>query len=320
MQKVVRRAYKLHQKRYVLGICLLLASFFPYILPVNFKTGLMLTLLYAFYCLGIALVSDHICEKLTGQSMLNTIVRAGKGRWYYFLIALVGGLVLEGTATYFGGIWHYPFYSLSTYFIITVVLGGFGWYFLCILLSYQAVKDILDKITKGRRFVGGDYSYEQWLYPSLLIMGLIGLGVFLAELWSGTDAFRSFVLSVTNEKTPYISFAQILWLNLWLFFIFEYIEHRRHRTSLLKDTMHGYLNPLLAILIVSVILGLYMEWQNVPIGLWIYKNWPWQHITFGHIPIMVFVAWPLHYVFFLSLYRALGDRRSREIWSGDAIE
>src|SRR6185369_13556112 len=137
--------------------------------------------------------------------------------------------------------------------------------------------------------------------------GLIGLFWFIIKT---IITAHPFYLNVTDPKIPYISFGYIILMFFSLFFILEFIEHKRHRTSLLKDLLHGYLNPLLAIIGSSILLGLYMELQNVPIGLWRYINWPWQNTTISSVPVLVIaIGWPLHYIFFLSLYRAIGDER-----------
>jgi hypothetical protein len=62
-----------------------------------------------------------------------------------------------------------------------------------------------------------------------------------------------------------------------------------------------------------------MESQNIPVGLWVYTNWPLPGANILGLPLLIFLCWPLHYIAFLSLFRALSDRESRELWRGDLI-
>lgn len=302
------------------GLVFLLLSFLPLFTPDSFKSTIVVTLASGLYCLGVAFLFDYLALIVSGNSFLQKILKKGVGRVRYFLIALLVGFILEFFATYLGGLWVYPFYSLSKYFLVAFLAGGFGWYFLCILISYEAFKSILDKLLPGKRFVTKDYKYEKWFYKILLILGVCGFAVFLFGVVMNAGELERFVLDVSHVKVPYISFWDIMLVFVSSFFVLEFIEYKKHRTSFLKDTLHGYLNPLLAIILCSVILGLYMETQNVPIGVWYYTNWPLQDFTIYHIPVVVYlIGWPAHYIFFLSFYRAFGDRRSSVIFSGDKV-
>ncbi|OGC51533.1 hypothetical protein A2982_02915 [candidate division WWE3 bacterium RIFCSPLOWO2_01_FULL_39_13] len=300
-----------------LGCGLLIISLFP-LLNNAWQITLPLTLCYIAYCFGIALVSDYIIEKISGESMLKKILSKNTFKGY-LTFSLIMGLLLEGFATYLGGLWYYPFFTTPTYFLLVVALGGFAIYFLAIFLSYEAIKLILDKIVKGRKVVTKDFRFEKIMYYILLFIGIILAVPPILNINKNVSGFGGFVFDVSSPKTPYLDFWPLIMLFFALFFIFEFIQHKRHRNSLIKDTMHGYLNPLLAILLVSFILGLYMELQNLPLRLWIYSNWPLSQITIFGLPVVVLLTWPMHYIGFLSAYRAFGKSPSEEIWAGDKI-
>lgn len=306
-----------HYRRHYVGVFLLLISLTPFFIPNELKRASILTVYYGCYCTGIILISDYINFKITGSSLLSQILHKGKPRTYFFIIGMVSGLMLDAFSTYLGGLWYYPYYSTLTYLSIVIFLGGFAWYFLTIVMSYEAIKDILDKVIPGKKNLAKALPGEYYFYPFLAVIGVAGLSATLGQIFYRVVWASYFIFDINKPKTPYINFREIMFIFLFSWLILEYIEFRRKRTSLIKDMLLGYVNPVLAIVIVCIILGLYMELQNVPIKLWVYTNWPWANFTFFGIPLTVWaVGWPIHYIFYLSLYRALGDSKTtKAIWN-----
>lgn len=308
------------KKRLPAGILLLLISLSPYILSDNYKTGTILTLCFASFCCGISLTCDYIATKISGVSIISLILSNSRSKLIYLGIGLLGGLILEGSVSYISAMWYYPYYSTPLYFTITVLLGGFAAYFLSIVTSYYAVKAILDKLTPGKKTVTKRFKYEPALYGSLFTIGIIGLSITITRILINTSFLRSFSFNISSHKDPYLEFPYLVITFFSLWFVFEFIQFKKGRSSLIKDTLHRYYNPLIAIVISSLILAIYMEVQNIPLRLWIYSNMPLKEIQFCGMPIWVYFGWPLHYIGFLSLYRALGDEPSSKIWAGDNIE
>ncbi len=305
----------MHRNRHIIGIFLLILSLGPFVLPEYFNTGTTLTLFYFFYCFGVVLIGDYITYNIAGQSLLDNILKNSSFRFRYIVIGVIAGLILDGFAAYLGGLWYYPYYSFLSYFIMVSVMGGFAMYWFCILVSYEAVKVVLDKYFGGTKHITRSFKYENIFYTSLGVLGTFGISIVLYEVLHSTKMFSDFFLIINDYKKPYLSFWYIILTFFSLTFLLEFIEFKRHRTSLFKDILHGYYIPLVAIVVVSFVLSIYMEFQNLPLKLWVYANWPAIDIALGGIPILVFFAWPLHYIFFLSFYRAFGDRSSSAVWN-----
>ena len=129
-----------------------------------------------------------------------------------------------------------------------------------------------------------------------------------------------YIFDISNRINYKVNFIYVVTIFLGTWFVLESIEYFRKKTSLLKDIFHRYFNHLASILIASFILAIIMETENIPLGFWIYTNWPFENIRLLHLPIMMLVAWPLHYVAFLSLFRAFTEKQSDEILRGDLIK
>jgi hypothetical protein len=180
-------------------------------------------------------------------------------------------------------------------------------------MSYEVFKDIFDHFIRPSKNYQKKYFFEKILFKTLLIIGIVSLGIVIYQILEGTNYLTNFYFNIDQFQVPYISFNSVLLACFGFFCIFEYVEHIRHRSSLLTDLMHGYFNPLLAIITAATVLGFYMELQNEPIGLWVYTNWP-SDKTFLNLPIMIFFLWPVHYVLFLSFYRAF-EGSAPSIWT-----
>jgi hypothetical protein len=104
----------------------------------------------------------------------------------------------------------------------------------------------------------------------------------------------------------------LVFLGFW--FILEAVEYFRKESSLLSDLLRGYVNPLIAIIVASFTLAIVMETQNDINHFWLYTNWPLADFKFLNLYGLMLLAWPLHYIFFLSLFRALSKTESKKIF------
>lgn len=309
---------RIFNQRHYWGIGFLIISLLP--LFIEYERAWFLTLCFALFCIGITLVCDYFAEKISNRSLLQMILSNNKYKFNYFFIGLIGGLILEAYVSYFGGLWYYPFFETWNYIVIAILMGGFGAYFLAIISSYYFVKVLLDKINKGTKRINPNQNKYKFLFSGLGILGLGGLIYTFNEIAIGTNYFQEFAFNINERKDPYISFETVLIAFLSVWFIFEAVEFFRHRNSILIDTLNGYFVPIIAILISSISLALYMELQNSYIDLWIYVNFPLENIRVLNLPLLMYLSWPLHYIGFISLYRAFGDPPSAELLAGDNIK
>jgi len=188
---------------------------------------------------------------------------------------------------------------------------------LMIAECYLATKAIIDKFSPHHTVSSKNYRFEPALYQALGIVGLIsfcfGVSLLLA------DYHHSYSFDVNLPFIHAVTFAGVLLFACGVWWCSEYVEFRRHKTSLLHDLLHGYWNPLVAILVATAVVGVSMELINLRHEYWIYANWPLQDFHVLGLPvIMIAVAWPIHFVMFLSLFRAITAKDSAEVWHAPA--
>ncbi len=150
-------------------------------------------------------------------------------------------------------------------------------------------------------------------------MGIFCLSFFAGAALYVTDFFRNYYYTINTPKLAYLGWQYWILAFFGAFFCLEYIEYKKKRTSLLKDTLHGYYNPLLAILTVSVFLAITNEIQNTNVYLWKYANYPWPNLAFFNVPAFIVLAWPLHFIIFLECWRAFGTNTSRVIYENEKL-
>lgn len=308
--------------KFYLGIIFFLLSYLQFLLPIEWVNIITLTFCYLFFMLGIIFISEGITLKLKNKSLLNEILKNAKNLFAFIGISILGGVLFEGVLKWFGKLWVYPYFSMSFY--LGIFIAGFAMYWLMVIESYLAVKTAIDYFRKGRQKVGRPFAFEERLYKFLGILGLsitIFTSIFIFIDYQNSDLAlfsESDLVNITANYKASILYFFLLFAGFW--FILEFIEYSRKKTSLLKDIIHNYFSPISAILIGSFILAVVMEVENIPLGYWIYTNVPLAEIKFIGLPILMFIGWPLHYILFLSLFRALTQKESDEIWSGDKIK
>ncbi len=308
--------------KFYLGILFFLLSLLQFLLPKEWVNIITLAIGNLLFTLGIIFISEGITLKLKNKSLLNEILKNAKNLFVFIGISILGGVVLDGTLKWLGKFWIYPYLNMGFY--LGAFIAEFAMYWLMVVESYLAIKTIIDYLRKGKQTIRRPFAFEARLYKFLGVLGLaivIFTSVFIfidyqnskLALFSKHD-----LINVTANYKVSTHYFFLLFFGLW--FILEFIEYSRKKTSLLKDIIHNYFSPICAILIGSFILAVVMEVENIPLGFWVYVNVPWAEIKFIGLPILMFIGWPLHYILFLSLFRALTQKESDEIWSGDKIK
>src|SRR3989344_6195330 len=300
------------------GIIFFLLSYLQLFLPQELVNGVVLTFFWFLFMFGVVFMSDGITEKIYEKSLLREIIRSRKNTISFFVISVIGGIILEGMAQWLGKLCVFPYFSIYSYFSISIL--GFGLYWLMIAESYLATKAILDYVSRGKNIVRNYYQFEPPFYKFIGIIGTILILFSIFFMLRDYMQNGGYIFDISNRINYKVNFIYVVTIFLGTWFVLESIEYFRKKTSLLKDIFHHYFNPLASILIASFILAIIMETEIIPHGLWRYTNWPFENIQFLGLPVMIFIAWPVHYVVFLSLFRAFTDKESDEIWKGDLIK
>lgn len=307
-------------RKFYKGIIIFLLSYLQFFIPHNFVGAKILAVFWFLFMYGMILICDSITQKVYGRSLWNEIRKNKKNLISFFTVSIIGGIILEGVAQWLGKLWFYPYFNTYNYAVFFIL--GFGFYWLMIAESYLATKAILDYFRKGKQFIKNYSHFETSFYKFLGLIGaiLVPISVFLM-FNDYSVAGGGYIFDIGKEVSHKINFVFVIMIFLGTWFILESVEYFRKKTSLLKDIFQHYFNPLIAILIASFVLAIIMETENILQGFWVYSNWPLANIKFLSLPItMLFIAWPLQYIFFLSLFRAFTEKESDEIWRGDLLE
>jgi hypothetical protein len=303
------------------GLIYIVVSFFSFLFPNIQQLQSSKLFLTALFFIGVIYVCDTIVVNLKGTSLLREIRKSRSNLISFLIVSTLGGILLDGVAKFLGGLWVYPDWSNLYYLLIFI--PGFAVYWVVVTESYLATKTILDYFKRGVTVIGRSYAYEPHLFSCFGILG-IGLVIFAGLSILGDFTHQSLPL-VRDDSIRVISavfsinFRDVLLLFLGSWLVLEFLEFFRKRASLIRDILHGYYVPLIAIVLGSTALSFLMELQNSPGGIWRYTNWPLMSYTFLGLPVVVWLVWPLQYITFLSLFRVFTTKESNEIWRGDTV-
>lgn len=298
------------------GICLLLFSYVPLVFPsLNISGKIGSLVIGASFYLGALLIGNHITVKLGGFSLISRIRGSSRNNRNFTEVIWGGAIFFSLIAADLGGLWYFPYWSATDYVFIGFILGGWVFYVITLIVCYEAIKLILDRLLPRQPRVTAYFKYERHLYNLLLPLGVAALAVVMGVAMKNTHFFTQFHYSVNVAKQPYLQWYYWLLAFVGALFICEYVEFRRKRSSLLKDTLHGYFNPLLAAILAGTVLAIANEVQNFGVYLWRYANYPWPNTTLFHIPIFIILAWPLHIIAFVMFWRAFGNGSSSVVFA-----
>lgn len=289
-----------------MGVTLIVVSFSYWFFPGSPH----LLFFNALFYIGNIMFFDFLSQYYAGFSLLQTPDR----RKQFLILGAVYGIILELSAHWLGKLWYYPHWDTFYYWVILV--PEFAVYTFYLLETFLGTKAVLEHWFLNRRprvsFKGLRGTFE--------IIGLIGAtGVaavttafFLAvPKFANSSDFFSINRPVSLEFNVFVYLA-LGSVFFWLFL--EYVEFKRHETSLLYEVIKGNPYPLLSVFVAAWISGIIYEVFNLPGGLWRYANWPLTGAQLLGVPIIIILAWPLHYLPAFCLYRILFKKETERLW------
>lgn len=295
----------------LLGGFLIVVSFIHWYLPF---TNSLLLFFNSLFMLGNIFLFDCLSYELKGFSLLS-LPRSHLKR-HFLVLGLLFGFILESYLHWLGKFWYFPYWDLPFYLIIFI--PGFAFYFLYLTETYLGVKAVFEHFFLKWRVKKESFAGLKKIFVSLGLIGGIGLGFSTVYIALHTFISGNFQEFFSVNVVPQIDYKPlvipmfIVGFSLW--FLLEYLEYERHETSILYEMLKGNFWPLISVLVAAWLSAVLYEVFNMPSGVWRYTNIPLTNITFFQIPLIVYIAWPFHYIILFSLYRVLFKKETEEIW------
>ena len=199
------------------GVCLIIISYLPFRFP-NIRFDNFTSLLIGVsFPLGVLLIANQAVIHLGGFSPLRLIRGSRVNNHSFTIVCIVFGAILEFVAADLGGLWYFPYWSVSTYMLIGFLLGGWAFYFLFLIVCYEAVKLALDKILPQKKRVVSYFHNEPILYKILFVAGIGMLAAVVRQTLINTHYFTQFHYQVNQIKPPYLTWQYwiITFFGLW---------------------------------------------------------------------------------------------------------
>lgn len=299
---------KTNNKHLKLGLVMIMISFGYWFLPISHKVLLVAN---ALFVLGNIFIFDYLSERFSGYSLLKVHHR----RKHFLILGFLVGLFLELYINWIGKFWYFPYWD-EAFYIISFV-PGWALYSLYLLETYLGVKAIIEKLFFKSRF-RESFAGLRLIFISAGMLGAAMLStgtLYLALSLTKREWQEALIINQTRQSNPHNWYWYfIIVIGFWL--ILECFEYYRHETSLLYEIFKGNYWPLLAIIVASLAGAISYEVFNLPGGLWrySYENVPFAQLRFIGFPVMMFIAWPFHYLPVISLYRILYKNDTKKLW------
>lgn len=300
-------------RRLFIGLAAFLTSMSQLIIPQEKISTKIITLCWFLNWAGLIFICEYITFKLNHQSLLR-IVHFSPANMHRFIVAAVGGgIIIEGVGQWLGKLWFYPYFTSWQYLMICI--PGFYLYMLTIAEGYLAMKAIADRLINWHS--SNNRPKRTRLTNSMIRnVGIIMIVVGLLAIGVDYVSQGGYIFNIFSPSAFKVNFWMIVFLFVGIFLICESVEFKHREVSFITDIYRHYWNPIIAIFLSTFLIGLSMELLNIKLGFWVYVNWPLQNIHLLGLPIiMIAVAWPAQFVMFLSLFRAVTAKDSKDVWS-----
>ena len=295
----------------IIGLMLISFSFILSIFDIGnsfFYTTIPLGTI--FFTTGFWLFSDAIDYALNKSSVLHTMIKKHRIFFYLILVGIVIGIIFDFYGILISKLWEW--YGIGKSPVSTIFFYFFGLTFgygIPLLMYYSFYRVLLHLIKKefperfGIQIQKRKMTKKMFRY--LLVIGIASLCIPLF-------AYPFFIA----QHTPFIGTGTFFLVLIGLWFILEYIEHKRNERTLLEDIIKGEWRPMIGIIIAAVLTAFLWEGINGIAngrGGWTYTNLLWQQVTLFGIPLEVVLGWIPLYIIYLSFYRAV-IKGNDKIW------
>lgn len=256
--------------------------------------------------IGYVLVCNSVIVKYTKKKP-KMFLRIPYG--HVVVVGAIAAFLIELLCNWLWKLWYYP--PFTPYLYLTLIVFILIGYFYFLLKGYMAIRAFLIARGFSRKRIKINKSYKTLFN----VFGIVGvLFLFLATLqligtvhWDGISFFNSFGLR-------HFSLINVGLMTISLILILEYLEYKEREDTFLMHLMQGDWTPFISIVVAALFTGITMEGFNIPLSIWVYTNWPDSHVAISHLPLTVFLAWPIQYIFLISIYRLLYKRETAKIW------
>ncbi len=277
----------------IIGLTLIFIAFAMAFYNLGNNSFLNITM---FFTTGFWLFTDSIDFCLNKTSILHKIAKKKKIFFWLVMAGILIGLLFDFFGILISNLWEWyylgePTYLAAIHYIIDLIWG----YGIPILMYYSFFRVVMHLIKREFPKKLGIKLYNKTtnkFFRFLLVIGIISL----------TTPLILFYIIGQNKLTTNLEFGLAL-LGIW--FILEYVEHKRKEQTFLEDIIKGEWKPVLGIIIAAFLTAIIWEGLNTINPIWNYTNLFWQNIIILGIPLQVILGWIPLYVIYLSFYRAI---------------
>ncbi len=194
--------------------------------------------------------------------------------------------------------WFYPFFD-PVWYIFLATPFGYVLFGLVLYLSYKVFKRLFSSNKKIKLKKVGK------IYPTVVITGaflsLIGGYLGINYLYNSVSRLGVpwYAININSHIPVQIEYFIISALSA--FFFIEFLCYILKRSTLTLNLLSGNFRPLLAILLATITGIIMIEIVNAPFQIWSFANWPMQAHSIATLPTLVYMLWPLQFLFTTSI-------------------
>ncbi len=304
--------YIIYTHELAFGILGLLISFL-YLLIVPMSPTIWRCLPLALSWISVFLIGDNVNKHLGNGSIfphrkdqlhkLKRLAAAG-----FFM-----NLINDASGAFMTRLWYYPGFDPIWYLLFFAPIGYmlFG---IILYIFYKVFRRHWEYLVRAGRMSRTTATVYQWIMYMELIIGSVGLVVswqYYMHLITtyGVRWYEIFARVDMPVSVPMVFFS---WLSI--FFLLEFACFMLGRETLSRDCLRGNFLPLVSIVGASVLCIVFVELFNAPFQIWVFHNWPLDHIRFFDIPLVAYLVWPSQYLLLLPIIRLFDGKNEENVW------
>jgi hypothetical protein len=272
--------------------------------------------IYAFFIIlswaGVVFVSDYFANRWAGVSFWPTNERKLKRILKFLVGAVIFCVLLEVAGHWLTRLWYYPAFEVPDYLLLAIPA-----YFLYSLVLYELYVSINKKLGREIHLIAGksEESFYKRVMNVELLIGIIFTILGFIGLINVMRTFSISVLDISKDSMTSTGSWQAFLFALGIFFLLEFWAFKEKKRTFTKDLLSKNWIPLVAIYLTSLIAIVLIEFVNTPLQIWVFANWPLQHIQIMGLPIIaMFVAWPIQFFGLLGILRVIFDEKDAPVW------
>lgn len=295
-----------------LGTVGLLISF-VYLLVIPMPVSIWRSMPLALSWFSVFLIGDGLNKRIGNGSIFPHRADQLHKLKRLAVAGILMNIINDTTGEFMTRLWYYPGFNPYLFFMLFAPVG-YILYGIVLYVFYRLFKRHWDHHIHTGSMTERSSDLFRWVISIEGVLGIIGLSSSIAYYRSLIHEYNIIWYEIYRRVDMPVNVLMFVLSWISIFFLLETACFLLKKNTLTQDIIRGNFVPLISIFSASILCIVFIELFNMPFQIWVFHNWPMNHIRLFEIPVVAYVVWPTQYLLLLPIIRLLDGKNAEQVW------